>query len=98
MRHKENGNCLPMGGFCTANGDEICKALRSAYRSGRVDFQRELRGEWIEDDGFQICSHCGSEHEWETYRASFCEDCGADMRKSNEEHYERERQMEGDAE
>lgn len=44
MRHKENGNCLPMGGFCTANGDEMCKALHSAYRSGRIDFQRELRG------------------------------------------------------
>lgn len=44
MRHKENGNCLPMGGFCTANGDEMCKALHNAYRSGRIDFQRELQG------------------------------------------------------
>ena len=42
MRHKENGNCLPMGGFCTANGDEMCKALHSAYRLGRIDYQREL--------------------------------------------------------
>lgn len=32
MRH-ENGNCLPAGGFCTANRN-ICEALRNAWRMG----------------------------------------------------------------
>lgn len=37
MRHQGNGNCLPAGGFCTANGDEYCKALRNAYEYGWIN-------------------------------------------------------------
>lgn len=33
MRH-ENGNCLPAGGFCTANKN-ICEALQNAYEMGQ---------------------------------------------------------------
>ena len=33
IRHA-NGNCLPIGGFCTAIADEICKGLRMAYEKG----------------------------------------------------------------
>ena len=33
MRHKENGNCIPAGGFCTANKN-ICYALHNAYKMG----------------------------------------------------------------
>lgn len=41
------------------------------------------KGEWIvEENGVIVCSNCGEEHEWIDYRASFCEDCGADMRDS----------------
>ena len=35
MRH-ENGNCLPVGGFCTAVNDAICDAVHSAYDKGYV--------------------------------------------------------------
>lgn len=38
-------------------------------------------GHWIEEDGVQICSECGEEHEWIDYRASFCDCCGAEMRE-----------------
>ena len=31
------------------------------------------RGRWIEEDGIQICSECGEEHEWEDYRALYCD-------------------------
>lgn len=43
----------------------------------------EIRhGKWIEyDNGVQTCSECGEEHEWQDYRASYCEDCGAKMDK-----------------
>lgn len=37
MRHKENGNCLPHGGFCTAVSAEICLALNNAYKQGEHD-------------------------------------------------------------
>lgn len=39
------------------------------------------RGRWIEEDGIQICSECGEEHEWEDYRAPYCDTCGARMNK-----------------
>lgn len=37
------------------------------------------RGRWIEEDDIQICSECGEEHEWEDYRAPYCDTCGAKM-------------------
>lgn len=43
------------------------------------------RGWWIEEDGIQICSECGEEHEWEDYRAPYCDTCGAKMNKEDGE-------------
>ena len=43
------------------------------------------RGRWIEEDGIQICSECGEEHEWEDYRAPYCDTCGAKMNKEDGE-------------
>ena len=34
-------------------------------------------------DGIQICSECGEEHEWEDYRAPYCDTCGAKMNKED---------------
>lgn len=39
------------------------------------------RGRWLEEDGIQICSECGEEHDWENYRAPYCDTCGAKMNK-----------------
>ena len=36
MRHPDNGNCLPAGGFCTAVNNIICDALHSAHMRGYV--------------------------------------------------------------
>lgn len=45
-----------------------------------VDAVEVKHGRWIVDEsGVIICSECGAEHEWQDYRASFCEDCGAKM-------------------
>ena len=38
-----------------------------------------VHGRWLEDDGVQICSNCGEEHEWADYRALWCDCCGAKM-------------------
>jgi hypothetical protein len=35
MRHR-NGNCLPIGGFCTSVNDEICTALHKAFDNGYI--------------------------------------------------------------
>lgn len=37
----DNGNCLPVGSFCTAVQDEICFAMRKAYEDGKFDGMRE---------------------------------------------------------
>jgi hypothetical protein len=47
-----------------------------------ANVQEVRHGKWIEyDNGVQTCSECGEEHEWQDYRASYCEDCGAKMDK-----------------
>lgn len=46
-----------------------------------ADIAPVRRGRWIEEDGIQICSECGEEHEWEDYRAPYCDTCGAKMNK-----------------
>lgn len=43
LRHRENGNCSPTGGFCTAVVDEVCAALRSAYNKGFIDGATEAK-------------------------------------------------------
>lgn len=40
LRHK-NGNCLCVGGFCTAVNDEICKSIRMSYEKGYVDGKKD---------------------------------------------------------
>lgn len=47
MRHKDNGNCLPAGGICTAVSDPICEALNNAYYQGVYDATvRIMRNAW----------------------------------------------------
>ena len=44
-----------------------------------ADVAEVRHGRWLEEDGIQICSECGEEHEWEDYRAPYCDTCGAKM-------------------
>ena len=44
VRHK-NGNCLHIGGFCTAVPDPICAGVRSAYECGWTDCALKIRKE-----------------------------------------------------
>lgn len=60
MRH-ENGNCLPAGGFCTANKD-ICEALHNAYELGR-----ESQSEIIH------CKDCIEFRRWIDTDIEFCD-------------------------
>ena len=65
-------------------------AIKQAFEKGEgpslyikripaADVAPVRRGRWIEEDGIQICSECGEEHEWEDYRAPYCDTCGAKM-------------------
>ena len=56
------------------------KLIRSlAHCCPAADVAPVQHGRWIEEDGIQICSECGEEHEWEDYRAPYCDTCGAKM-------------------
>ncbi len=76
--HAEFDECLVWdeSGQYTANEVEnVLEAIPPA------DVRPVVRGQWIEDEsGIVICSNCGEEHEWDNYRANFCDTCGADMR------------------
>lgn len=67
------------------NGNEyikmmICLSYQYAQRLIAAGLQKVKHGKWIEyDNGVQVCSECGEEHEWYEYRACYCEDCGAKM-------------------
>lgn len=78
--------------FSTENGSVL------GHHSGAIDLAMEaieaipavdaapvVYGTWLEEDGMQICSNCGEEHEWDDYRASYCEDCGAKMRRLHDD-------------
>ena len=51
------------------------------YAIPAADVAPVRRGRWLEEDGIQICSECGEEHEWGDYRAPYCDTCGAKMNK-----------------
>lgn len=44
-------------------------------------------GRWVRDDsGVICCSECGEEHDWDEYRATYCDACGAKMDGKEDEH------------
>ena len=49
----------------------------------KKEIAKEVKhGQWIEDgNGVQVCSECGEEHEWQDFRAPYCDMCGAKMDK-----------------
>ena len=62
-------------------GDNICIDIADIAKAPTIDPESlSPKGRWIkEENGVIVCSECGEEHEWEDYRASYCEDCRAKM-------------------
>ena len=61
-----NGNCRPMGGFCTSVSEEICEALQNAYDTGRNDIIIEI----LQKGNCLGCQHFDEEH-----TSTICYDC-----------------------
>ena len=72
--------------YCdTPDIDLSCEKFEAAIlKIPAADVAPVRRGRWNEEDGIQICSECGEEHEWEDYRAPYCDTCGAKMDKEEE--------------
>ena len=90
-RH-ENGNCLKVGGFCTAVNDKHCeKCAMNGSDSKYCDnckYKRQI-GEWIKSkDSYgnyhYTCPYC--EHDIatksENWDDNYCANCGADLRST----------------
>lgn len=78
------GATLDLIDVCSLDSDEeqelkniavdLCDAIPTA------DVKPVVHGRWIKDEsGVIVCSECGEEHEWEDYRATYCDECGAKM-------------------
>lgn len=60
----------------------FCKedALKYVRNALAEDVAPVRHGRWVRDDsGVIYCSKCGEEHEWDEYRATYCDSCGALM-------------------
>lgn len=94
MRH-ENGNCLPSGGFCTANKN-ICEALHNAYEMGEseqrtgywypVGMAEVVGGEsaqWGSAIAYHKCSECDGQALRDDFEqevlSEYCPHCGVRM-------------------
>lgn len=62
-----------------ATGIRIADLVDVFAEISAADVAPVRRGHWIEENGCQICSECGEEHEWDEYRAAYCDVCGAKM-------------------
>ena len=63
--------------------ERVFEAEEAVHRLQVADVAPVRRGHWIEENGCQICSECGEEHEWDEYRAAYCDVCGAEMEVDN---------------
>ena len=63
----------------------VCSIYRATGGKKQCEHYRVAHGRWVKDGDVVYCSNCGEEHEWEDYRAPFCEDCGCDMRGGSDD-------------
>lgn len=54
-------------------------AVAAVEKIPTADVRTKKHGRWIEEGDVVVCSECGEEHAWDSYRATYCEDCGAKM-------------------
>lgn len=76
-----DANALPYENQVLSYDDEWCLKVSDIEKVPTIDPESlRPKGRWIkEENGVIVCSECGEEHEWEDYRATYCEDCGAKM-------------------
>ena len=84
-RHKDNGNCTAVGGFCTAVPAAYCPLIPELLsRVEAADVRPVVRGRWIEKPYLlgttNVCSVCGENYGMPHGKYNFCPNCGADMR------------------
>lgn len=94
-RHKDNGNCTAVGGFCTAVPAAYCPLIpelidrAEAAEKKAADVRPVVRGRWSEKPYLlgttNVCSVCGKNYGMPHGKYNFCPNCGADMRGGSEQ-------------
>lgn len=99
-RHKDNGNCTAVGGFCTAVPAAYCplipellsraeasEARAEAAEKKSADVRPVVRGRWrwVGQDQWNDCYECSQCGKMNTDNSNFCPNCGADMRGGSEQ-------------
>lgn len=81
LRRRINANTSP------AQKEMLRLAGIEMRKRATSDVKPVVYGVWLEEEGSdtQVCSNCGEEHCWADYRASYCEDCGAKMRRMHDD-------------
>lgn len=69
--------------YCRCSNEHCDRQSCQIWKAPAADVAPVRRGHWIEENGCQICSECGEEHEWDEYRAAYCDVCGAKMEVDN---------------
>ena len=69
--------------YCRCSNEHCDRQSCPIWKAPAADVAPVRRGHWIEESGCQICSECGEEHEWDEYRATYCDVCGAEMEVDN---------------
>lgn len=69
--------------YCRCSNEHCDRQSCPIWKAPAADVAPVRRGHWIEENGCQICSECGEEHEWDEYRAAYCDVCGAKMEVDN---------------
>lgn len=98
-RHKDNGNCTAVGGFCTAvpaaycplitellSRAEAAEARAEAAEKKSADVRPVVRGRWLYETEIEghACGECSACHKIRVID-NFCPNCGADMRGGSEQ-------------
>lgn len=77
--------------FCGCLNIKMAKKSTESYTFENGKFRRQTlsemykrccpvrHGRWVKDGEVVVCSECGEEHDWDEYRATYCEDCSAKM-------------------
>lgn len=88
-RRQQMATCKACNSWFGSNAPgDLCPTCERALKRLYGYAVPVIHAYWVEqDDGIVYCSNCNADHNWITYRATYCEDCGARMDGRREEEH-----------
>lgn len=79
LKYIKSEQCRTCSDIGLCGNCAVLVAVKLLEKVPAADVAPVVHGQWLEEDGVQICSNCGEEHCWDEYRAPFCDNCGTRM-------------------